>query len=186
MPDIDRSLIKRVPFSYAKRFSLLPIRTEGNAVVVASSHPEDFPPIDDVGLVLNAPIRAVFMEEQELLDLINKVYHEAATEEDGMIVIEEVSDVEETKDLLESSDEAPVVKLVNSLLSRGLQKRASDIHFEPLAREAKVRFRVDGIMHDIQSIQKGLYPSVVSRAKVIAGMNVAEKRLPQDLSLIHI
>jgi general secretion pathway protein E len=181
MLDIDRSLIKRVPFSYAKRFSLLPIRTEGNAVVVASSHPEDFPPIDDVGLVLNAPIRAVFMEEQELLDLINKVYHEAATEEeDGMIVIEEVSDVEETKDLLESSDEAPVVKLVNSLLSRGLQKRASDIHFEPLAREAKVRFRVDGIMHDIQSIQKGLYPAVVSRAKVIAGMNVAEKRLPQD------
>ena len=160
---------------------MLPIRTEGDTVVVASSHLEDFQPIDDLRLVLNAPVRAVFMEERELLDLINRVYHEAVTDGDGTFVIEDVSDVEPTRDLLESSDdEAPAVRLVNSLLSRGLQKRASDIHVEPLATEAKVRFRVDGIMHDIQSIPKGLYPSVVSRAKVIAGMNVAERRLPQD------
>jgi general secretion pathway protein E len=180
MTDLASSLIRPVPFSYAKRFSLLPLRREGDTVIVASSRPGDFSPIDDLRLLLNAPIRVVFMEQKELLDLINKVYHEAATEGDRVVVIEKDANVDETKDLLDSSDEAPVVRLVNALLSRGLQQRASDIHVEPLARDAKVRFRVDGIMHDIQSIPKGLYPSVVSRAKVIAGMNVAEKRLPQD------
>jgi general secretion pathway protein E len=181
MTDIDRSLLKHVSFSYAKRFSLLPIRTEGDTVVVASSHPDDFQPIDDLRHILNAPVRAMFMDERELLDLINKVYHEAASDEHATFVIDDVSAVEESKDLLEwSDDEAPAVRLVNALLSRGLQKRASDIHFEPLATEAKVRFRVDGILHEIQSIPKGLYRSVVSRAKVIAGMDVAERRLPQD------
>ena len=136
--DIDRSLVKRVSFSYARRFSLLPLRAEGDTVVVAAAHPEDFQPIDDLRLLLNAPVRAVFMDEKELLDLINKVYHEAATDEDATFVLEEVSDVAETKDLLESSaDDAPAVRLLNSLLSRGLQRRASDIHFEPLARGSK-------------------------------------------------
>ena len=180
LSEIDKTLIRQLPFSYAKRFSLLPIKKEGNAVVVASSRPEDFQPIDDLRILLNSPVKSVFMEEKELLDLINRVYHETAHEDEGAMVIEEVSETEETRDLLESADEAPVVRLVNSLLSRGLQKRASDIHFEPFERDARVRFRVDGILHDVQGIQKGLYPSVVSRVKVIAGMNVAEKRLPQD------
>lgn len=120
------------------------------------------------------------MEEKSLLELINRVYHEAANADEGTMVIEDLSEIEETRDLLESADEAPVVRLVNALLSKGLQKRASDIHFEPFEKDAKVRLRVDGILHDVQSIQKGLYPSVISRVKVIAGMNVAEKRLPQD------
>lgn len=178
--DIDKSLIRYLPFSYAKRFSLLPIRRENGTIIVASSKPEEFQPIDDLRLLLNSTVRIVFMEENTLLDLINRVYHEISTEEEGVITIEDVSAREETRDILESSDEAPVVRLVNSLLSKGLQKRASDIHFEPFERDTRVRFRVDGIMHDIQIIQKGLYPSVVSRVKVIGGMNVAEKRLPQD------
>jgi len=180
LADIDSTLIRHLPFSYAKRFSLLPVRKEDGAVIVASSRPDDFQPIDDLRHLLNSPVRPVFMEEKALLDLINRVYHEAANSEEGTMVIEDVSEVEETRDLLESDDEAPVVRLVNTLLSKGLQKRASDIHFEPFEKDARVRFRVDGILHDIQSIQKGLYPSVVSRVKVIAGMNVAEKRLPQD------
>lgn len=179
LSDIDKSLIKQLPFSYAKRFSLLPLRKEGGSLVVATSHPDEFQPIDDLRLMFNLPLKAVFMEEKTLLDLINRVYHESATEE-GSMVIEDVSAIEDTRDLLDSADEAPVVRLVNSLLTKGLQKRASDIHFEPFEKDARVRFRVDGILHDIQSIQKGLYPSVVSRVKVIAGMNVAEKRLPQD------
>ncbi len=180
LSDIDSTLIRHLPFSYAKRFSLLPVRREDGAVIVASSRPDDFQPIDDLRHLLNSPVRPVFMEEKSLLDLINRVYHEAANREEGTMVIEDVSEVEETRDLLESDDEAPVVRLVNALLSKGLQKRASDIHFEPFEKDARVRLRVDGILHDIQSIQKGLYPSVVSRVKVIAGMNVAEKRLPQD------
>jgi general secretion pathway protein E len=180
LTDIDRSLIKNLPFSYAKRFSLLPIRREGGAVIVVTSRPEDFQPIDDLRVLLDSPVKPLFMEEKELLDLVNRVYHEAATEGEGTMVIEEVSESEEAKDLLESADDAPVVRMVNSLLTKGLQKRASDIHFEPFERDARVRFRVDGILHDIQSIQKVVYPSVVSRVKVIAGMNVAEKRLPQD------
>ncbi|MDO8445487.1 MAG: type II secretion system ATPase GspE [Deltaproteobacteria bacterium] len=180
LTDIDRSLIKNLPFSYAKRYSLLPVRKEDGTIVVASSKPEDFQPIDDLRVLLNSPVKVIFMEEKVLLDLINRVYHEAANVDAGTMVIEELQELEETKDLLESADEAPVVRMVNSLLSKGLQKRASDIHFEPFERDARVRFRVDGILHEIQSIQKGIYPSVVSRVKVIAGMNVAEKRLPQD------
>ena len=180
LSNIDRSLVKLVPFSYARRFLLLPVRRENGAVIVASSRPDDFQPIDDLRPILNSPVRAVYVEEGILRELINSAYHEVAYGEEGTTAIAEISETEETKDLLESSDEAPVVRIVNSLLSKGLQKRASDIHFEPFEKEGKVRFRVDGILHDVQVIPKGLYPSVVSRVKVTAGMNVAEKRLPQD------
>lgn len=180
LAEIDKSLIRQLPFSYAKRFLLLPLRREEGDVIVASSKPEDYQPFDDLRILLNAAVKPVYLEEKELLDLINRVYHEASTEGEGAMVIEEVAESEETKDLLESADEAPVVRLVNSLLSKGLQRRASDIHFEPFERDARIRFRVDGILHDIQSVPKAVYSSVVSRVKVIAGMNVAEKRLPQD------
>src|SRR3972149_8378724 len=120
--EIDSTLIRRLPFSYAKRFSLLPVRREDGAVIVASSRPDEFQPIDLLRHLLNSPVRPVFMEEKALLDLINRVYHEAATSEEGTMVIEDVSEVEETRDLLESDDEAPVVGVVNDFLSQCLEK----------------------------------------------------------------
>ena len=111
LSDIDSSLIRHLPFSYAKRFFLLPVRKEDGAVIVASSRPDEFQPIDDLRHLLNSPVRPVFMEEKALLDLINRVYHEAANSEEGTMVIEDASEVEETRDLLESDDEAPVVGL---------------------------------------------------------------------------
>src|SRR4030067_1320685 len=90
--EIDSTLIRHLPFSYAKRFSLLPLRREDGAVIVASSRPDEFQPIDDLRHLLNSPVSPVFMEEKALLDLINRVYHEAATNEEGTMVIEGVSD----------------------------------------------------------------------------------------------
>ena len=90
------------------------------------------------------------------------------------------TDLEEPRDLLESDDEAPIIRLVNSLLFQAAKDRASDIHIEPFERDLAVRFRIDGILYDILSPPKRFQPVIISRVKIMAGLNIAEKRLPQD------
>src|SRR5271166_2940835 len=132
----------------------------------------------DNTLVLKVPIN----------DAINRAYDQAtSTPHDLMIDLgEERLDLvaselaQEPKDLLESDDAAPIIRLVNGLLSQAVKDRASDIHIEPFERELVIRFRVDGMMYDVLSPPKRFQPAITSRVKVMAGLNIAEKRLPQD------
>jgi general secretion pathway protein E len=180
-------LVNLLPINFAKRCLLLPVAREGDTVVVATADPASLGPLDDVRLLLRAPIRVVVAPAPIVVDAINRVYDMASGSASELMddLDEErldlmATELEEPRDLLESDDEAPIIRLVNSLLFQAAKDRASDIHIEPYERDLAVRFRIDGILYDIISPPKRFQPVIISRVKIMAGLNIAEKRLPQD------
>jgi general secretion pathway protein E len=180
-------LINQLPINFAKRCLLLPVARDGNAVVVATADPASLGPLDDVRLLLRKPIRVMVAPGPVIVDAINRAYDMASGSASELMdgLDEErldlmATDLEEPRDLLESDDEAPIIRLVNSLLFQAAKDRASDIHIEPFERDLTVRFRIDGILYDIISPPKRFQPVIISRVKIMAGLNIAEKRLPQD------
>ena len=180
-------LINQLPINFAKRCLLLPVAREGDTVVVATADPASLGPLDDVRVLLRKPIRVMVAPGPVIVDAINRMYDMASGSASELMdgLDEErldlmATDLEEPRDLLESDDEAPIIRLVNSLLFQAAKDRASDIHIEPYERDLAVRFRIDGILYDILSPPKRFQPVIISRVKIMAGLNSAEKRLPQD------
>ena len=180
-------LINQLPINFAKRCLLLPVAREGDTVVVATADPASLGPLDDVRVLLRKPIRVMVAPGPVIVDAINRMYDMASGSASELMdgLDEErldlmATDLEEPRDLLESDDEAPIIRLVNSLLFQAAKDRASDIHIEPYERDLAVRFRIDGILYDILSPPKRFQPVIISRVKIMAGLNIAEKRLPQD------
>jgi general secretion pathway protein E len=147
----------------------------------------NFQALDDLVRLLNVPdYRLVLSTRDAILSAINLQYDLARDsaeqlvqnmEEDGTTIIHEI---EETADLLDDTSDAPIIKLVNHIISQSIKARASDIHFEPYQNSFTVRYRVDGILYDLLTPPKWIQPALISRVKVVAKMNIAEKRLPQD------
>jgi general secretion pathway protein E len=186
---IDSALLGKVPINYAKKNGVLPLSGDGHSVTVAIADPSNYEPLDDLRMLFGMPVHPVVVPLEILSDAINRSYDQATTTtaQDLMIDLEEERlDVvanelaQEPLDLLDSDDAAPIIKLVNGLLSQAVKDRASDIHVEPFERELLVRFRVDGMLYDVISPPKRFQPAITSRVKVMAGLNIAEKRLPQD------
>jgi len=180
-------LINQLPINFAKRCLVLPVAREGDTVVVATADPASLGPLDDVRLLLRKPIRVMVAPGPVIIDAINRAYDMASGSASELMdgLDEErldlmATDLDEPRDLLESDDEAPIIRLVNSLLFQAAKDRASDIHIEPFERDLAVRFRIDGILYDILSPPKRFQPVIISRVKIMAGLNIAEKRLPQD------
>jgi general secretion pathway protein E len=180
-------LIGPLPINFAKRCLLLPVAKDGETVVVATADPANIGALDDLRLLLRKPIRVFVAPGPVVIDAINRVYDMASgsaselmddLDQERLDLV--ATDLEEPRDLLESDDEAPIIRLVNSLLFQAAKDRASDIHIEPFERSLAVRFRIDGILYDIISPPKRFQPIVISRVKIMAGLNIAEKRLPQD------
>jgi general secretion pathway protein E len=186
---LDSALVTKVPINYAKKNRLLPLGQTNGSVSVAIVDPANYEPLDDLRLLFAAPIDAVVVPGTVIDDAINRAYDQASTTtaEELMIDLdEERLDVvaselaQEPRDLLETDDSAPIIKLVNGILSQAVKDRASDIHIEVFERDMVVRFRVDGMMYDVLSPPKRFQPAITSRVKVMSGLNIAEKRLPQD------
>ncbi len=180
-------LINQLPINFAKRCQLLPVGRDGDTVIVATADPASLGPLDDVRLLLGKPVRVFVAPGPVIVDAINRVYDMASgsaselmddLDQERLDLV--ATDLEEPRDLLESDDEAPIIRLVNSLLFQAAKDRASDIHIEPFERDLTVRFRIDGILYDIISPPKRFQPIIISRVKIMAGLNIAEKRLPQD------
>jgi len=185
--DVDGELLATVPMQFARRNLILPLHREGDAVLVAVADPRTLGPLDDLRVLFRAPTRPVVVPADALGDAINRAYDLASgsaadlmgnLEEERLDLI--ATELEEPRDLLEASDEAPIIRLVNSLLFQAVKDRASDIHIEPFERVLTVRFRIDGILYDVISPPKRFQPVIISRVKVMAGLDIAEKRLPQD------
>ncbi len=179
--------VDRLPINFAKRHLLLPIGRDGETMVVACGDPSALGPIDDLRALLHRPVRIVVAPGPVIVDAINRVYDLASgsaselmdgLDEERLDLV--ATELEEPRDLLDADDEAPIIRLVNSLLFQAVKDRASDIHIEPFERDLTVRFRIDGILYDIISPPKRFQPVIISRVKVMAGLNIAEKRLPQD------
>jgi general secretion pathway protein E len=185
--DIDRELALKLPITYAKKAVVLPLRRENGAVLAATSEPLHLSTVDDLSVLFNADISLCLAPSELILDTINRLHSEDMNKaEDTAQEMEEedlsflAAELDEPTDLLEVTDDAPIIRLVNSLLSQAIRERSSDIHIEPFEKEMVARFRIDGILYNILTIQKRYQASIASRVKIMAGLNIAEKRLPQD------
>ena len=185
--EIDRELALKLPITYAKKAVALPLRRENGAVMVATAEPLLLSTLDDLRILYDAEVNLVLAPSDAILDTLNRLHSEGLDKaEDTVQEVEEedltflAAELEEPTDLLEATDDAPIIRLVNSLLSQAIRERASDIHIEPFEKEVVARFRIDGILYNILTIQKRFQASIASRVKIMAGLNIAEKRLPQD------
>ncbi len=185
---LDLELVRKVPINFAKQARLLPLRLEGELAAVAINDPLDTAALDYARALLGAPVEPRLATETVLIDAINAAYDRALQEGGKMLenLDESAGDdlaheLEELPDLIDTTgDEAPIIKLVNSLLKRAVKERVSDIHIEPYEREVVVRFRKDGVLHEIIKPPKRYQKAIASRVKIMGQLNIAETRLPQD------
>lgn len=185
---IPDELINEVPITFAKNYKLVPLRLdEDDGAVVASAEPLHVGALDDLAILLGRDIHLVLAPTPIIVAAINHAYDRGTAH--AAAAMEEMADedldvfaqeIEEAVDLLDSEDEAPIIRLVNSLMSQAVKEHASDIHVEPGERELVVRFRIDGILYEKIRPPKKLQAAITSRLKIQAGLNIAEKRLPQD------
>lgn len=182
---ISRERIKQVPYSYAKRNIVLPVKEEGNIVYVAIADPLHIEPLEELRLMLNSEVKAVFSPKETILFAINDLYnqeHGAASELIANLGVEEGrGDGEvEVYDLLDTHQQAPIIKLLNLILTEAIQQGASDIHFEPFEDRLRVRYRIDGVLQNRHSPAQEFQTQLLTRVKVMSKLDIAEHRLPQD------
>ncbi|HEB72366.1 MAG TPA: type II secretion system protein GspE [Nitrospirae bacterium] len=183
---LDLELISKASFQFAKANLILPLKIEDDNLVAATARPLDTQPLDDLRLLYCMPVKPVVAPEDVMIEAINRAY-DLSADSAGEIIddIQEEGDIDSLlhglpEDLLETSAEAPVIRLVNSILVQAVKEKASDIHIEPYERELAVRYRIDGMLLNVVQPPKRLQSLIVSRVKIMAGLDIAEKRLPQD------
>jgi general secretion pathway protein E len=179
--EIDDELAERLPIGFARGNMLLPRRLDAQLGVleVLASDPTKLLDLDDLQQVYDAVVEVTLMPSSVVGELINTVYSKRAKDVD--LEKKEVAFDEEDEDILHASaEDAPIIRFVNSLIFNASKEKASDIHIEPGDREIIVRNRVDGVLHETKRAPKAHMQSIVARVKIMAGLNIAEKRLPQD------
>jgi general secretion pathway protein E len=185
--DVNPALLSRVPLTFARSNTILPLTEQNGIVRVAIAGPAALLALDELRLAFGKPVEAVLVPKTILTDAINHVY--AGVSGSSRDVLQELeaedlstiaTEFNDPKDLLDLSDEAPVIRLLNSILSEAVKERASDIHIEPYERDLLVRMRIDGLLYEKLSPPKIIQEALISRVKIMAGLNIAEKRLPQD------
>jgi len=182
-----RELIAVLPMPFARRHLVLPLARDAAGLAVALADPAALAALDDLRVLYGAPVRALVAPAPALRDAITRAYDAAArSAADTMDAIEGerldlvAGELDEPPDLLEAGDDTPVIRLLNALLAQAVKDGASDIHVEPYERGLAVRFRVDGLLHDVLEPPARLAATLASRVKIMAGLDIAERRLPQD------
>jgi len=175
---IPEELIDAVPINFARQNHVLPLGETDDGVRVAIANPLDPFPMDDLRILLGRNIVPIAASEETIDDAINRVYERK--DETALADAKEGEEVEELRDLIDMTDEAPVIRWVNNLFYTAVKERASDIHIEPTDEKVIVRYRIDGRLVPRKEANRGFLASIVSRVKIEAGLNIAEKRLPQD------
>ena len=188
---IEPEVIKIIPVNVARHYQIIPISRMGDTITLAMADPLNIFAIDHVGSLTGYKISSIISSSQDILQTIELYYPEAAT---GVIddLVKEISIgsielIEEEAEVLPSSQEldrisrtSPVIQITNMILEEAVKKKASDILIEPQENSMRLRFRVDGILHEQQAPPYRMHPLIVSRIKVISTLNIAEHRLPQD------
>ncbi len=187
---IPADIVANLPINYAKQNEVLPLKKEKNILWVAIADPSNFYALDDLRMLFGCEVKPVIASGYEIVNAINAVYNKTTDRgEDAMSELGEGAEINdefnEPVDLLDADDEAPIIRLVNTLLFRAVKQKASDIHIEPFERELLIRFRINGILYDIMKPPKRAQNAIISRVKIMSQLNIAEKRMPQD-GRIHI
>ena len=187
MEDLNIDFTKQIPIQYLKKHKMVPLETPDDTLI-AVNDPSDFQALDDLRHILGREdVQVILSTRAAILSAINMAYdlgqdssEEFIQDMNGESPDSIISEIEETADLLDDTSDAPVIKLVNLLLSRAVKARASDIHIEPFKQSLVIRYRIDGILYNIMNLPKGIQSSLASRIKIMAKLDIAEKRLPQD------
>jgi type IV pilus assembly protein PilB len=169
--EIDPAVVKLIPFETAKRYQILPLSRVGASLTIAMVDPTNVFAMDDIKFMTGFNIEPVVASESSILEGIDKAYG-ATKEEDLEQVMLSMSE--------KAADEAPIVKLVNLVLTDAVKRGASDIHMEPYEKEFRVRFRIDGVLQSIMTPPLKLKDAIISRVKIMSKLDISEKRLPQD------
>jgi len=181
--EIPQEVVTAVPEHIANKYKVFPVEKEGNRLVLGMVDPTDVVALDNLRLLLNVEIQPVIVTEEDLQRALGKYYGIQGTVaevfKDLDIEFEEEKKEEEPA-VEELVEDAPIVRLVNLIISQAVKERASDIHLEPSEKELVVRYRVDGVLRRMMTSPKNTQAAIISRVKIISGMNIAEKRLPQD------
>jgi len=181
----DLTILGRIPLKFLRDHVVMPVMINGKLTIL-TANPLDFQPLDEINLLLGGGARYAVAAQPVIIDAINRYYPLEGTKQ----MIEELAEEEalesvafeeiEEKDILAIASEAPIIKLVNHILFQAVKRGASDIHIEPFEKELRVRYRIDGVMYDVMMPPKRIQGALISRIKIMAHLNIAEKRLPQD------
>ncbi|MBU1088024.1 MAG: Flp pilus assembly complex ATPase component TadA [Candidatus Omnitrophica bacterium] len=183
---VPAEVLDKIPGSIARLYNILPLSLEPGTLTIATADPFNFSIIDDLRFMFNCNIKAKIATRVSIAEAIKKYYGSDLESVDEIFseishnipeLIEEASRADNIEEL---SAQLPIVKLINLILIQAIKKKASDIHFEPFQDEFKIRYRLDGVLYDIVSPPKILHVAISSRIKVMANLNIAETRLPQD------
>jgi type IV pilus assembly protein PilB len=190
--EVPREVLALVPVEVARKHQVLPVKRTGDSLVVAVADPTNVATLDDIAFMTNLQVAPLVASEDGIARAIDRLYTPDSPEMDEVVAELEVGDVEvvdgedeswsrmDVFELKESADEAPVVRLVNMILVQAIRQGASDIHLEPFEKSFRVRFRVDGMLREVMKPAKKIEAAVTSRIKIMANLDIAERRVPQD------
>lgn len=180
----DPRVVKVLTEEQVRRFKALPYRREGNALYVAMLHPIDVMVVDELKYLTGMRIRPMITTERELQEAVNRIFDVKEKATQAIEAFREQRGVEEEEPEADAgelqTEDVPIVRLVDSILIGGIESDASDVHLEPQEKEMRVRYRVDGMLREHMRVPRYMERACISRVKVLAGMNIAERRLPQD------
>ncbi len=188
---LDPELVRRLPLEFLKKQCAIPLRLRNGQVAIALADPLNIEAYDAILSILAQPCRQVVCSASEIEQAISRCYYQstnidAGSENTGGQDLASNKDVYNSsiqtraEDLLSIANKAPIIKLVNKVFFQAVQSRASDIHIEPYENEARIRFRIDGVLHNVLTIPQLQISALLSRLKIMANLNIAERRLPQD------
>jgi general secretion pathway protein E len=187
--ELRLDLVEQLPIQYLKKHLIFPFQSQDGSLRMAVNDPLDLEVLDDLRILYGEDeIKPVLVPAREIISAINRTYGQASDTAEQIIQDldqdEEsqhlFAELEEGADLLDETSDAPIIKLVNHVFAQAVKSQASDIHIEPYQQSLQVRFRLDGVLHSVLSPPRRLHPAIVSRIKVMARLDIAEKRLPQD------
>ncbi len=178
---IDGSVASLVPESLARRYQAIPIGWDDGKLVVAMADPSNVFAVDDIRALAGADVRSVVATASQILETIEQFFRvDGEVDELMQAATDEADEEADLSNLSEVVEDAPIVKFVNLLVNQAVNDRASDIHVEPTEGDLRIRFRIDGVLHEVMRSPRSIQAGVISRLKVMADINIAERRVPQD------
>ncbi|MCP4644151.1 MAG: Flp pilus assembly complex ATPase component [bacterium] len=190
--NIPKEVLNEIPETLARQYQMLPVSVTGDVLTVAMADPLNIMALDDLRMLTSYEIEPVVAVESELIEAIDRhyggqqsaeLYNELVASDDsqdGLEVVEEQESLEDISTMEAEAQDAPVIRLVNLILVKGLENRASDVHVEPFEKVLRVRYRIDGMLEEMKNPPKNVQAALTSRLKIMSNLDIAEHRVPQD------
>ncbi|MEE8141500.1 MAG: ATPase, T2SS/T4P/T4SS family, partial [Planctomycetota bacterium] len=185
--EVPQVFCDKIAAQFARNYNLVAIEDTGEGLRVATCDPLDIHPMDELAAMVGMMAEPVVAPRSEITALINRAYQRSSADVDELLegldedeILGLAAEIEESEDVLDIANKAPIIKLMNTILFEALKIRASDIHLQPFEDRMQVRYRIDGILYDSKIVPKKVQDALISRVKVMGKMDIAERRLPQD------